>query len=182
VKSSAIIVRFHRPLRFLPPAWIEILSRILFQWIRGVDARHDRRWRRLGRYYFHTIDQHPVMQFYPVRKRSGRFHRRHMAIEERVFDNQDGFLNCDAFRDWLKTGAHFGQFEASCGQLVFVPASTSYDDCSDDEMREFHDAAMEFLRTPYALAVLWPVVRPDDRLQMLELALQPPSEDAKESP
>lgn len=174
MKASAVLVKLHRPLRFLPGPLVEALSRICFGWIKGVDAVHDKRWRSLLSSLFHSKDPQPVLQFYPVVDRSGRYHRRHMAIEGRIFELQDGFLQREAFRIWLKTGACWGHFEAHAGALVFVPDSVSYDDASDAEMREFHEAAMTFLRTPYALETLWPAVKPLERIQMLEAALRDP--------
>jgi hypothetical protein len=173
------MVRLHRPLRFLPTVLVEALSRVCFHWIRGVDEVHDRRWRRLLSNLFHTRDAAPVLQFYPVVDRSGRFHKRHMAIEGRIYENQDGFLQREAFRIWLKTGACWGHYEAFNGALVFVPNSCSYEDASDDEMREFHEDAIAYLRTPHALAVLWPAVVPERRLEMLETLLRDPEEQTE---
>lgn len=177
MKASAIMVQLHRPLRFLPGPLVEALSRICFGWIRGVDAVHDRRWKWLLRRLFYARDFRPVLQFFPVLDRSGEFHRRHMAIEGRIFEYQDCFVQREAFRYWLKAGACWGHFEASAGQLVFVPDSVSYEDASDHEMREFHDAAIAFLRTPLALATLWPAVKPEERQQMLEAAMRDPEEE-----
>jgi hypothetical protein len=181
MKASAVIIRLHRPLRFLPRPLVEALSRIAFGWIRGIDETHDRRWKRIMRRLFHTRDLQPVLQFYPVLDRSGKFHRMHMSMEGRVFEYQEAFpltkAGREAFRDWLKTGAHFGHWEGGEGQLVFVPDSVSYEDCSDLEMIEFHEAAMEFLRSPLALSMLWPAVKPEHRTAMLEAALREPEEE-----
>jgi hypothetical protein len=177
MKATAILVKLHRPLRFLPPADIQALERIVFGWFSGLDQLHDRRWRRTWKRLFHAKVVQPVWQLYDLPERSGPFHARHMAIEGRIFANQDGFLQREAFRTWLKTGAAFGHYEASGGALVFVPSSLSYDDCSDDEMREFHEDAMTYLRTPHALETLWPVVKPAQRMEMLDAALREPQED-----
>jgi hypothetical protein len=173
-KATAILVKAHRPLRFLPPADLQALERIIFHWFSGLDAVHNKRWRLAWKRLFHATVPQPVWQLYDLADRSGPYHARHMAIEGRIFENQDGFLLREGFRKWLKTGAAFGHYEASGGHLVFVPSSLSYDDCSDAEMREFHEDAMVYLRTPLALETLWPVVKPHQRIEMLEAALRPP--------
>jgi hypothetical protein len=177
-KATAILVKAHRPLRFLPPADLQALERIIFHWFSGLDTVHNKRWRRTWARLFHSKVVQPIWQLYDLADRSGPFHRRHMTIEGQIFEYQEAFpltkAGKEGFRDWLKTGAHFGHYEASAGQLVFVPSSLSYDDCSDAEMREFHEAAIEFLGTPYALETLWPVVKPHQRIEMLEAALRPP--------
>lgn len=173
MKLSAVMVMPTIPLQHLPPRDLEAVSRFLFQTMRGLDAQHTRRWRRL----WARVADGELLQLYPVVDRHLAFHQRHMAIEGRIFELQDGFVQREAFRVWLKTGAAFGHFEACDGQLVFVPDSLSYDEASDDEMREFHEAAMEFLRTPHALATLWPAVRAEDRPAMLEAALRDPQEE-----
>lgn len=181
MKAVPILVRLERPLRFLPPVLLQALERVIFGWFRGLDQIHDRRWRRAWKVLFHSRDVHPILHIYHLADRSGPYHRMHMAIEGQVFEYQEAFpltkAGREAFRDWLKTGAHFGHWEAAGGQLVFVPDSLSYDECSDHEMREFHAAAMEFLRTPFALAHLWPAVHPEQRIEMLEAALREPEEE-----
>jgi hypothetical protein len=183
VKATAILVRAQRPLRFLPPAMLRALEWVVFQWFRGLDAEHDKRWRRAWWRMFRSKLPHPVWQLYDLSERSGPYHRMHMAVEGRVFEYQDAFpltkAGKEAFRDWLKTGAHFGHWEGAVGALVFVPSSLSYDDCSDDDMREFHEAAIEFLHSPLALQTLFPVVRQDQRMQMLEACLREPDEEGQ---
>lgn len=182
MKTTAILVQLHRPLRFMPAGIVQALSRVLFGWIRGVDAVHDARWRRLWQNLFHTKTVNPTLSLYVVTERSGRFHARHMAIEGRIFAAQEVFLTRAAFRTWLKTGAAFGNYEATPAGLVFVPSSTSYDDCSDDEMREFHEDAMRFLRTPHALATLWPHAPEESRERGLEECLRDPNEESTDEP
>jgi hypothetical protein len=181
VKTSAIIVTLHRPLRFLPGPLVEALSKILFQWFRGADATHDQRWRRLWANLFHSKTPEPSLSLYVVQERSGVFHARHMAIEGRIFENQEQFLTRNGFRTWLKTGAAFGRFVATPAGLVFEPSSTSYDDCSDDEMREFHEDAIRFLQTPRALMELWPHITHPERVLMLETWLRNPTADEKDA-
>lgn len=180
MKTTSILVRLDAPLRFLPPNVIGALEMVLFQWFHGMDAQHDARWKRVWRRLFHSKEQHPSLQAWIDVDRSRPFHARWMAIERRIFENQDGFYNLGGFREWLKTGAAFGHYEASAGRLVFVPSSLSYEDASDDEMREYAEDALAFLRTPLALATLWPAVAERHRGEMLEAALIDPNQETSQ--
>lgn len=176
MKASAVMVMLPRPMRFLPPHIISALEWFIFRYVQGMSPEHERRWRRMWKRLFHATEQHPSLQLYVLADRSRPFHARWMAVEGRIFESQEGFLQLEAMRFWLKTGAAFGHYEASAGQLVFVPSSLSWDDCSDDEMHEFTEAALAFLHTPHALATLWPAVKPEDRGQMLQIALTNPKD------
>lgn len=171
MKSTSVLVQLNAPLRNLPPNVIGALEMVLFTWIRGMDERHDARWRRLWKRLFHATEARPSLQAWIDVERSRPFHARWMAIEKELFSQQDGFYSLGGFREWLKTGAAFGHYEASAGALVFVPSSLNWEDCSDDEMREFTQDALTFLRTAAALATLWPLVRENQRGEMLEAAL-----------
>jgi hypothetical protein len=177
VKSSAVLVFPTFPLEHVPPAEMDVIRRFLFQTMQGVDEDHTRRWRRMWK----RVGDGEVMQMYPVVGRHGAFHKRHMTLEARIFEHQDGFVpnkaGQRAFRNWLKVGASLVSLELHEGEAKFLPGSLSYEDASDDEMREFHEAAMDFLRTPRALRRLWPAVKPAQRLEMLELVLRNPNEE-----
>lgn len=175
MKSSAIMVRSALPLRMLDAFELEILSRVLFQYFRGLDATHNARWRRLWGRLFQRDE---VLQFYPVVDRSAKFHRMVMAAERNVFEGQEVFSQVKAFRNWLKTGACFGAFEASGGQLVFVPSSVSFEECSDDEMREYFEDMVAFLRTERAQSALWPHLSPDAGRETVEALLKGPDDEA----
>lgn len=173
-KSSAILVAPVVPLHTLPPAERDILSRVLFQCIRGLDAKHDKRWRRLWKRVF-GAEAGEVVHLQTVVDRSGPYHRMHMAMEQALFNSQERYANMDRFRDWLKVGAGWGEYAINKnGHLRFVPGSTSYENCSDDEMRELHAAMVEFLHTTYAQRRLWPHLPADRRAEMLETVLQRP--------
>lgn len=94
-------------------------------------------------------------------------HRRHMAIEQAVFEAQHSFVSNDAFRDFVKTGAGFVTWEGSEGSLVAVPRSTSYSECDELEMRAFSVAMIDFLRTPVAMVALWPELSNRAREEMI---------------
>lgn len=58
-----------------------------------------------------------------------------------------------------------------------VPRSTSYERCSDDEMREVHEAMLSFLHTHHAQRFLWPHLDVRGRAAMLESVLAPRAEE-----
>lgn len=158
----------------------DVLRKVLIDNIRGVDREHDRRWRR---FVGILIDSQPdeITEFLNARTRSMPFHKRWMAIERAVFENQDGFIHVRRFRDWLKTGAGWGKFESTPKGLVFVPGSVSFDEASDDEMREFVRAAEDFLHTPFAQEKLWPDLTPQRRAQMVDGLLANPNQHEEQT-
>lgn len=175
-KLSAILIMLTEPVEALPTSEVDAVRRFLTQRVRGLSEDHHRRWLR----WLKRLTQGEVSQFYPVVERAGPFHARHMAIESRIFENQDNFAPTKAgeraFRNWLKVGASLVSLELRGGEPTFLPGSLSYEDLSDDEMREFHDAAIAWLHDPRALKKLWPAMKAADRAQTLELLLRDPKE------
>ncbi len=103
--------------------------------------------------------------------RSGPFHRRHMAIEQHVFDAQERFDNFEQFRYWLKVGA--GWVDWCCGPkggVVPVPRSISYAKADQEEFTRYHDAVMQFLRGEHAAKFLWKHL--ENPADMMETILQ----------
>jgi hypothetical protein len=172
MKASRIMIR---PLMHLASMLTDperdVLRKVLIDNIRGVDREHDKRWRR---FVGTLINSQPdeITEFINPRTRSLPFHKRWMAIERAVFENQDGFVHVRRFRDWLKTGAGWGKYEPTATGLVFVPGSVSFDEASDDEMREFVKAAEEFLHTPHAQKKLWPHLPAARRSEMVDTLLR----------
>jgi hypothetical protein len=159
----------------------EAIEHYLRHNIRGVDDANTQAWQRI----VERIEGGEVVSFFNVVERDGSYHRRHMAIEGRIFAHQDCWARheLDAFRNWLKTGACFGRFIAVPGHgLQFEPSSLSYEECSDDQMRRFHSNAMAFLHTDEALERLWPYCAPEKRHQLLEAVLSNQDPDAPADP
>lgn len=159
-------------LHTLPDQERDILRRFFTEHVRGMDAGNDKRWRRFVRDLFNAA---PGEGFEILRKeeRGGPFHRRHRVILQRLFDSQERFRNLDRLHDWIKVGAgHVDWIEGKPR-----PRSTSFDVCSEDEMREFHAAAVEYLETERAQRFLWRLVKAAQRPAMLEAVLSKPEED-----
>ncbi len=170
MKAQSILVTPLQPLRHMAEAERQVVSSFLFQRFRGMDEIHDRAWKRLWAWAW-RLDAGEGMQLFSGRERSWAFHARWMAIEGRIFDGQECFTKLGPFRDWLKTGAHLGRWQATRWGLRFEPGSVAYDELSDDEMREFAQDATDFLRTAEAMATLWPHLLFAQRVEMLERLL-----------
>ena len=181
-KLSAIVVT-KRHLQAIQDQERDVIWRFLTEHLRGINEQMHARWARWWRRLWKMDDDEAAMLYIDV-PRSLRFHKRWMAIEDRLFLNQDYFGNKKAFRLWLKTGAALGEyflgknrFGADC--MVFVPASVQFEDCSDDEMREFCADAIEFLRSERAQRKLWPHLQPEQRADMVEVLLVNPKDGPK---
>ena len=176
-KPSAILITKRHPIEDMPERDLAAVRRFLFDGICGLDEQHDKRWRRLWR----RILQGAVGEVFHLELvvgRSGPFHRMHMGLEQSLFNRQDQWAMLQSLRDWLKTGAAWGEYALNArGVMKFVPSSTSYEACSDDEMREIHTAMLAFLRTPGAQRKLWPHLAPAARSEMLESIVEPPPQE-----
>lgn len=175
-KPAAILITKVHPIEQMPAHELAIVRRFLFDGIRGLDEKHDKRWRRhWSRIIKAAVGE--VFHFEDIVDRSGPFHRMHMAMEQCLFDRQDQWATLASLREWLKTGAAWGDFALNAkGVMKFVPRSTAYEACSDHEMRELHTAMLAFLRTPGAQRKLWPHLNPMARAEMLESILNRPEE------
>lgn len=178
MKATSIMVCPVGPLN-IPDADRDVLRRWLFDCIKGIDDEHDRRWQRYMKGLL-TSEPGEVTEFLNPKTRSLPFHKRWMALEKRIYENQETFATRKGFRRFLKAGAGFGEYEAQAGRLVFVPGSVSFDETSDDEMRAFVRAAEEFLHTPLALRRLWPHITAPARQEMLETLLADPTKEPQQ--
>lgn len=156
----------------IPEADRDAARRVLFSVVDGLGEINRKRWRR----FFSTLLRMEPGELATIRThkaRSGPFHRRHMKLEQTVFEHQERFENFErGFRDWLKVGAgHCDWHPGPRGGVFPVPKSISYTEMEEGDMREFHDAAIAFLRTPHALRTLWPNVPEDARYEGMEALL-----------
>lgn len=146
--------------------------RVVFGTVDGLGEINRKRWRR----FWSTLMRMEPGEMATIRThkaRSGPFHRRHMAMEQAVFEAQERFTDFErGFRDWLKVGAgHCTWFPGPRGGVFPVPKSISYTEMEDGEMRDFHDNAVAFLRTEHAGKTLWPHLKPLQRTEMIETIL-----------
>ena len=156
----------------IPDADKDAARRVLFGIVDGLGDRGRKQWRRFVNGLM-RLEPGEMVDINTHKARSGPFHRRHMAIEQAIYESQERFDNFEnGFRDWLKVGAgHCEWFPGPKGGIFPVPKSTSFADMEDDEMREFHEAAIEFLRTEHAQKTLWKHLSVAQRSEMLETIL-----------
>ena len=97
-----------------------------------------------------------VFDFEVIFPRLGPYHRRHMKIEQSVFDAQDRFSDFEMFRDWLKIGAAWVVWVPGAkGGIVPLPRSISYAKADQAEFEKYHEQVIAFLRGEHAAPYLW---------------------------
>jgi hypothetical protein len=143
--------------------------RVLFGFVDGLGERGKKQWRRFFNGLL-RLEPGEMVEIKTRKPRSGPFHRRHMKMEQVLFENQEKFQIFDpVFRDWLKVGAgHVVWCPGPRGGVFPVPLSIDYDTLEDDQMREFHDKVVDFVRTDYACKTLWPHLSPTARIEKIE--------------
>lgn len=144
---------------------------LLFGAFDGAHKEDKRAWRM---FWKRLMRLHPgeMLEFLVRFQRSGPFHRRHMAIEQQVFNAQDRFEHFDVLRDWLKIGSGWVIWCAGPkGGVVPVPKSISYAKADESEFRQFHDQMIDFLRGDHAAHYLWPHLESDKAFGMIDAIL-----------
>jgi hypothetical protein len=145
--------------------------RVLFGIVDGLGEINKRRWRRfVGG--LAKLEAGEIVEVKTLKPRSGPFHRRHMKIEQTIFEAQERFESFEAFRAWLKVGSGFVDwYPGPKGGVIPVPKSIAFDQLENDAMRELHLDMVIFLRTEHAGATLWKHLSPVARIEMIERLL-----------
>lgn len=152
----------------------EAARRVLFGQVDGLSEAHKKSWRRIWSWFLNRAEPGEMLSLKSHRARLGWYHRKHMAIETKVFQGQERFTNFEQFRNWLKIGAgHCDWFPGPKGGVVAVPKSIEYAQMGQDAMEVFHEHAIEFLRTPHAIKTLWPRLPEHQRELAIEAVLIP---------
>lgn len=158
----------------LPQSDLDAARRVMFGLVDGLGEKNQKRWRRLwGRLI--RMEPGECATVTSNQPRSGPFHRMHMAMEQAVFEAQEVFTDFDAgFRPWLKVGAgHVDWLPNPHGDgIVATPKSISYGAMEEGQMREFHTACVDFLRTGRACETLWPHASHQARHEFIERVLE----------
>jgi hypothetical protein len=150
---------------------LEVVRTFLFGAIDGACKDDRKAWRH---FWKRVIKMEPgemalVEMVFP---RSGPFHRRHMKIEQTLFDAQERFKDFDMFRDWLKIGAAWVVWVPGAkGGIVPLPKSISYAKADEEEFRQFHLQVMDFLRDEHAAPYLWRHLKGDEPHEMMSAIL-----------
>jgi hypothetical protein len=146
--------------------------RVLFGHIDGLSEAHRKSWRRIWNWFMTKAEPGEMLEIHTHRERLGWYHRKHMALEQRVFDAQEKFDNFDAFRVWLKVGSGFVDwYPGPKGGVIPVPKSISYSKLEQDDMEKVHRLIVGFLRTPHAIKTLWPKAPDSQRELAIEAVL-----------
>jgi len=155
----------------IPEAEREIARRVLFGAIDGLGDRGRKQWRRFIGGLF-KLEPGEMVEIRTHRERLGWYHRKHMALESRVFEAQEKFEDFETFRTWMKVGSGFVTWHAGPkGGVIPVPKSISYAKLEQGEMEQVHADIIAFLRTDHAAKTLWPKMAPALRANAIELVL-----------
>ena len=172
--ASPILICPRVNLHALPDNERDVLRRFWMEYVGGADADNEREWRRLGRDLFNAAPGE-CTQLYRAEERDGPFHRRHRAILSNLMANVEGFTNEDALHDWLKIKC----WHVDWKEGKPVPASTSFDECSEARMRKFNRRLTDLLNQPWVQRQFWPHIKPAQRHEMVELVLRNPNEETQ---
>jgi hypothetical protein len=177
-RPASILICPTVQLNSLPDPERDVLRRFFTEHVRGMDRKHDRRFRRLVRDLFNA-EPGEGFQLYRAEERGGPYHRMHRAVLTRLYESQERFRHIDKLHDWMKVGAGFVTWApGKDNKPVAIPRSTSFEACNEDEMREAHAAMVDFLHTDFATRRLWPHLKSAARQEMLDTLLADPKEQA----
>lgn len=155
----------------IPKDDAEAARRVLFGMVDGLGERGRKQWRRFVNGLL-RMEPGEMVEIRTHKQRLGWYHRKHMALESRVFESQERFQDFETFRTWLKVGSGFVTWHAGPkGGVIPVPRSISYAKLEQGEMEQVHADMVAFLRTEHAAAYLWPKLPKDRRIDAIELLL-----------
>ncbi|MNS80494.1 hypothetical protein D3C72_1141750 [compost metagenome] len=146
--------------------------RVVFGIVDGLGERGKRQWRRLWNSLM-RLEPGEMVEIKTIQPRMGWYHRKHMAMEQAVFEAQERFQDFESFRTWLKVGAGFVDwYPGPKGGVIPVPRSISYANLEQADMEQFHGDAVDFLRTEHAGKTLWKHLSTTQRIEMVESVLR----------
>ncbi len=144
---------------------------VLFGIVDGLGEKGRKAWRRFFNGLM-RLEPGEMVEIKTHKERVGWYHRKHMAMEQAVFEAQERFDNFDAFRTWLKVGSGFVDwFPGPKGGVIPVPRSISYGKLEQGDMEQVHDDMIAFLRSEHALKTLWKHLPQTERIAMIETIL-----------
>lgn len=133
-----------------------VVRRFLFEHLTGATPKDARGWNRFCR----ALNEAGSGEYFSIkleRQRSGKFHRLTMLVLTKVFKAQERFEDFRIFRQFVKLGAGFCDYlPTPNGELRAVPKSQNFDECSEEDVHEFFENAIKFLRSERACKTLWP--------------------------
>lgn len=149
----------------------EAARNVLFGIVDGLGDRGKKQWRRFVNGLM-RLEPGEIVTIRTHKKRSLGFHKRHMLIEQRVFEAQERFEAFEQFRNWLKVGSGFCDWCAGPkGGVIPIPKSIAFDELEEGDMREVHEDMVAFLRSHHATRFLWRHLAEPARTEMIESIL-----------
>lgn len=150
----------------------DIATRVMLGKVDGLGEKGRKQWRGFLNRLF-KLEPGEMVDIKTHQERIGWYHRKHMALEQAVFDAQERFELFDAFRTWLKVGSGFVDwYPGPKGGVIPVPRSISYSKLEQLDMEKVHKDMVAFLRTGHAQKTLWAHLNEVGRVEMLETILK----------
>lgn len=155
----------------IPEAEKAVARNVLFGIVDGLGEQGKRQWRRFFNRLM-RLEPGEIVEIRTHQERIGWYHRKHMALEQRVFEAQEKFDSFEQFRVWLKVGAGFVDWlPGPKGGVIPVPRSISYARLEQGEMEQVHEQIVAFLRTEHAGRTLWKHLPEPRRIEQIEQLL-----------
>jgi len=118
------------------------------------------------------LGQGQIIEFSYWFPRNSGLHRLHFAMLASVYDSQEQFDDPDELRMWVQVGAGHVRFvPGPTGRMVALPESIAWRKMDDEEFRLHHEKVKDFLRSTAATRFLWPHLRDDRGVEMIEAVL-----------
>lgn len=170
--SMTDITLVRRECRALTEVELAGARRMIFEMVDGLNEADQKAWRRMWRLLLEMAPGE-IAKVKPRIERIPAFHCRHMRIERLIYEAQENFTDFElGFREWLKVGAGWCDWGNDAnGRLTLITRSTSFKETEEVEMREFHDRALEFLRSDRGAPVLWPNMTPLEAMNYMNQLL-----------
>lgn len=144
----------------------------IFGIIDGLGDVNRKAWRRFWNRLF-KAEPGELFEINTYQERLGWWHRKHMAMEAKLFEAQERFETFEQFRCWLKIGAGYCDWvPGPKGAIIPIPKSISYRAIDQGGMEEVHQNMIDFLRS-HGAKVLWPKLVDHQRELALEAVLAP---------
>lgn len=151
---------------------LDLARKLLFDCFKGATETDNKRWWRFWKIAIGK-EAGEMFNLETVFPRYTPFHKRHMKIEQDVFNAQERFKDFEQFRNWMKIGAGFVDWVPGAkGGIVPLPKSIAYASIEEQEFREFHEDVMNFLRGEHAAYYLWKHLGREGAADMMDAVLQ----------
>lgn len=155
----------------IPEADRATARRVLFGMVDGLGEKGKSQWRRFVNGLM-RLEPGEMVEIRTHKERIGWYHRKHMALEQTVFESQEKFEEFESFRTWLKVGSGYVDWHPGPkGGVIPVPRSMSYAKLEQGDMEQVHIEMVKFLRTEHAGKTLWRHLQPLARVSMIETIL-----------